>query len=151
MGENVLVPLSISKLIDSQYFCVLGSIMDRIPYSNLMAFIPWQNYRYLIFATARNTRKYHNLLKNPACSVFIDNRRNEIPDCLEAKGICACGDALEMANGTEKDDVIKNYIQRHPTLTSFVKSPSVALFQMKVETYYFVENFQEVIEVHFDQ
>lgn len=144
------VPDSIKKLIDEQIFAVLSSYMDEQPYSNLMAFIPYDNYKSLVFITARTTRKYLNLKKHPKSSMFIDNRRNKSSDCLDAKGVNAAGEAYELEPGKERDKIIEVYLKRHPVLEDFIKSPTVAIFKLKVNTYYFVENFQEVTEVHLD-
>ena len=141
---------SIKKLIDEQMFAVLSSYMDEQPYSNLMAFMPCDNYSSLVFITARTTRKYSNLKKHSKCSMFIDNRRNKSYDCLDAKGVNAAGEAYELEPGKEKNEIIEMYLKRHPALEDFVKSPSVAIFKLKVNTYYFVENFQEVTEAHLD-
>ncbi|MDD5727049.1 MAG: pyridoxamine 5'-phosphate oxidase family protein [Victivallales bacterium] len=148
MGKNVTVPALIRKLIDSQHFGILASIMDSAPYSNLMAFVPRNNYHRLIFATSRDTRKYNNLIQTPQCSLFIDSRGNEAPAALEAQGVCACGRAFEIPPGRNRNSVIASYSKRHPALSAFIKSPNVTAFELQVDCYYFVENFQEVTEIH---
>ena len=113
-----------------------------------MAFMPYNDYHNLIFVSARTTRKYFNLKKHPESSMFIDNRQNKSSDCLDAKGVSAAGKAYELKPGKETDKIIKMYLKRHPALEDFIKSPTVAIFKLKVNTYYFVENFQEVTETH---
>jgi len=149
-GDFVLIP-AVKDLIDSQIFGILSSYMNEQPYSNLMAFISYDNYKSLIFVTARTTRKYFNLKQHPESSMFIDNRRNKSSDCLDAKGVSACGKAYELTPGEETDKITKLYLKRHPALENFIKSPTVAIFKLEINTYYFVENFQEVTEIHIDK
>jgi uncharacterized pyridoxamine 5'-phosphate oxidase family protein len=138
----------IEDLIDSEKFGILCSDMDGQPYSNLMAVMPFDDHQSLIFITARTTRKYINLKKNPKASVFIDNRKNKSSDCTEAKGVNACGEAYELPPGRETEKLLMEFLKIHPLLEDFVKSPTTAVFKLAVKTYYFVENFQEVTEVH---
>ena len=149
-GYFLLIP-AVKELLDSQIFGILSSYMNEQPYSNLMAFIPYDNYKSLIFVTARTTRKYFNLKKHPEASMFIDNRRNKSSDCLNAKGVSACGKVYELTPSDETDKIIEHYLNIHPALESFIQSPTVAIFKLKVNTYYFVENFQEVTEIHIDR
>jgi len=151
MSENILITPTVKELIDSQFFGIMSSYMKEQPYSNLMAFIPYDNYKSLIFVTARETRKYFNLKEHPEVSMFIDNHRNKSTDRLEAKGTCACGKAYELIPGNEYDNIAKLYLKRHPAMEDFIKSPTIAIFKMKIDTYYFVENFQEVTEIHINK
>ncbi len=145
------VSKSIKKLLDKQIFAVLCSLMNEQPYSDIMAFMPYDDYHSLIFITARSTRKYSNLKTHPECSMFIDNRRNKTSDCLDAQGVNASGKAYELKPGKETTMITQMFLQRHPALGDFIKSPTVAIFKLEVNTYYFVENFQEVTEIHLDQ
>lgn len=149
--KNSSVFKSIKKLLDKQIFAVLCSLMDKQPYSDIMAFMPYENYHSIIFITARTTRKYSNLKKHPECSMFIDNRRNKTSDCLDAQGVNASGKAYELKPGLESAQIAQMFLKRHPALEDFIESPTVAIFKLEVSTYYFVENFQEVTEIHLDQ
>ncbi len=147
MNEDILITPSIKELIESQLFGVLGSCIKEQPYLNLMAFIPYDNYKSLIFATSRKTLKYLNLKEHPESSIFIDNQRNQSADIFKAKNICACGKSYELGPGDEYDKIIKLYLKHHPAMENFIKSPDIAIFRLKISTYYFVENFQEVTEI----
>ena len=147
-GSSVLK--NIKELLDKQIFTVLCSLMDNQPYSDIMGFMPYDDYHSLIFITARSTRKYSNLKAHPECSMFIDNRRNKTSDCLDAQGVNASGKAYELKPGEESGRIAQMFLKRHPALEDFIKSPTVAIFKLEVSTYYFVENFQEVTEIHLD-
>jgi nitroimidazol reductase NimA-like FMN-containing flavoprotein (pyridoxamine 5'-phosphate oxidase superfamily) len=146
-GDSIFMT-AIKELIDNERFGVLGSYMEGQPYSNLVAFMPYNDYHSLIFVTPRTTRKYVNLKKHPSSSMLIDSRQGKLADYLDARGVSACGVAYELEPGRETDKIIKLYLKKHPAMEEFVNSPTTAIFELKVNTYYFVENFQEVTEIH---
>jgi len=102
--------------------------------------------KYLLFATTRATRKYANLLANSRVSILIDNRTNQAADFAEAAAVTVLGQAEEM-QGTEPDQLLPVYLDRHPYLRDFVTSPTCALFRVKVERYILVTRFQDVREI----
>jgi uncharacterized protein YhbP (UPF0306 family) len=136
----------IRELLESQRLAVL-STQDHIqPYSNLVAFAATADLKYLLFATTRATRKYANLLANSRVSILIDSRTNQTADFAEAAAVTALGQAEEM-QGTEPDQFLPVYLDRHPYLRDFVTSPTCALFRVKVERYILVTRFQDVREI----
>ncbi len=151
MSDNSSLMNVVKTLINNEKFGVLCSYMDGQPYSNIVAFMSCNDYHSLIFATPRTTRKYINLKKHPKSSIFVDSRKNKSSDYIEAKGLSACGKAYELEPDGETGKIIKLYLKRHPALENFVKSPTVAVFELKVDTYYFVENFQKVTEIHLNK
>jgi nitroimidazol reductase NimA-like FMN-containing flavoprotein (pyridoxamine 5'-phosphate oxidase superfamily) len=146
MQETTEVWAIIRELLDSQRLAVL-STQDHIqPYSNLVAFAATPDLKYLLFATTRATRKYANLLANSRVSILIDNRTNQAADFAEAAAVTVLGQAEEM-QGTEPDQLLPVYLDRHPYLRDFVTSPTCALFRVKVERYIVVTRFQDVREI----
>lgn len=146
MKEIAEVWTLIQELLASQRLAVLSTQGQRQPYSNLVAFASKADMKYLIFATTRATRKYANLLKNPQISILIDNRTNETADFAEAAAVTVLGQASE-AQGDERSELLKTYVNRHPYLEDFVTSPNCALFSVKVERYIIVTRFQDVREI----
>jgi nitroimidazol reductase NimA-like FMN-containing flavoprotein (pyridoxamine 5'-phosphate oxidase superfamily) len=122
--------------------------MQDKPYANLIAFIPFCDYKKIIFFTPSNTRKYMNLSNNKNASIFIDNRSNSDADIAEASAVNAAGKAVEIKNKQEKTEILSEFIKKHPAMEDFIKAPSTVMFQLNVETYYFVEHFQQVVEIH---
>lgn len=141
----------VKELFDQQQVGVLGSSMDGMPYLNLVAFIPYRDYHSLIFVTSRTTRKYGNLLSASSASMMIDNRQEKKSGTLEARGVTVCGTAHELEPGSELNEIIDLYIKKHPALEQFVKAPTTAIFELRISTCYYVENFQEVTEIHLEQ
>jgi general stress protein 26 len=122
----------IRELFESQKLAVLGTQNEGQPYANLVAFAPSHDLKCLYFVTARATRKYANIEADARVTVLIDNRSNQDSDFSQAAAVTA----------------LAIYLAKHPMLEDFVRSPSCALLQIRVETYYLVRRFQNVMELH---
>jgi hypothetical protein len=82
--------------------------------------------------------------------MLMDNRTNEVADFRWAMAVTAVGRAEEIGE-QEKDNIMAIYLAKHAHLRDFVSSPSCALFRVRVRTYYMVNRFQEVKEIHLIQ
>ncbi|MDH3898338.1 MAG: pyridoxamine 5'-phosphate oxidase family protein [Deltaproteobacteria bacterium] len=137
----------IRELFESQKLAVLGTQNEGQPYANLVAFAPSHDLKCLYFVTARATRKYANIEADARVTVLIDNRSNQDSDFSQAAAVTATGTAQEVVDA-KRDEVLAIYLAKHPMLEDFVRSPSCALLQIRVETYYLVRRFQNVMELH---
>jgi len=91
---------------------------------------------------------YANIISNSNVSMFIDNRLNKAADFRKAIGVTALGSVRQITkNKTSK--MMKLYRNKHPQLESFLASPSCALICIYVKSFYIVERFQNVTEIHF--
>jgi nitroimidazol reductase NimA-like FMN-containing flavoprotein (pyridoxamine 5'-phosphate oxidase superfamily) len=137
----------IRELFESQKLAVLATQNEGQPYANLVAFAPSDDLKSLYFVTARATRKYANIEADARVTVLIDNRSNQDSDFSQAVAVTATGSAQEVVDA-KRDEVLAVYLAKHPMLEDFVQSPSCALLQINVETYYLVRRFQNVMELH---
>lgn len=122
---------------------------DGQPHGSLVAFVVSDDLMDLVFATSRSTRKFANLSKDARVALVIDNRTNQEADFQQATAVSVYGRALEMS-GDEHAHWMKRYLQRHPCLQEFVRSPTCALVRVHVEKYNLVKRFQNVVEMRFD-
>jgi nitroimidazol reductase NimA-like FMN-containing flavoprotein (pyridoxamine 5'-phosphate oxidase superfamily) len=136
----------IRSLLHNQKLAVLGTQERGRPYANLVAFVPTEDLKHIILATAKYTRKYANLKANPHVSLLIDNRDNMESDFHRGMAVTALGAAEELT-GKERAGCLKRYRDHHPYLGEFVASPSLSLFRVTVETYYLVTEFQNVVSL----
>jgi nitroimidazol reductase NimA-like FMN-containing flavoprotein (pyridoxamine 5'-phosphate oxidase superfamily) len=137
----------IRELFESQKLAVLGTQNEGQPYANLVAFAPSVDLKSLYFVTARATRKYANIEADARVTVLIDNRSNQDSDFSQAAAVTATGTAQEVVD-SGRDAVLTIYLAKHPILEEFVRSPSCAIIEVQVETYYLVSSFQDVMELH---
>jgi nitroimidazol reductase NimA-like FMN-containing flavoprotein (pyridoxamine 5'-phosphate oxidase superfamily) len=147
LSEEAELEDLIRELFESQKLAVLGTQNQGQPYANLVAFAPSGDLKSLYFVTARATRKYANIEADARVTVLIDNRSNQDSDFSQAAAVTATGTAKEVVD-SERDVVLTTYLAKHPMLKDFVQSPSCALLQIRVETYYLVRRFQNVMELH---
>ena len=147
LSEESELELLIRELFDSQKLAVLGTQKEGQPYANLIAFAASDDLKSLYFVTARATRKYANIEADARVTLLIDNRSNEDADFSQAAAVTATGKAKEVPS-SGRDEVLTIYLAKHPMLKDFVESPSCALLQVEVRTYYLVRRFQNVMELH---
>ena len=137
----------VRSLLSTQRLGVLGTSGETGPYASLVAFAATRDMRHIVFATARTTRKYGNLKRDARVSLLIDSRSNRKADFHLATAATATGTAKETM-GAEKRNCLRRFVKKHPNLKDFAASPNCALFRICVRTYYVVNRFQEVMELH---
>jgi nitroimidazol reductase NimA-like FMN-containing flavoprotein (pyridoxamine 5'-phosphate oxidase superfamily) len=147
MKKTVNLREFLKDIFSSQRLAVLATQSRKQPYGNLVAFMATDDLKHLLFATARATRKYANISKNPKVALVVDNRSNQEADFHQAAAVTATGVVKEI-EGPEKERFKKLYLTKHPYLKEFVSSPTCAMLKVEVETYYVVRQFQNVVELH---
>jgi nitroimidazol reductase NimA-like FMN-containing flavoprotein (pyridoxamine 5'-phosphate oxidase superfamily) len=136
----------LKQFFESQPLAVLATQNTNAPYVSLVAFASNEKLTDLFFSTTKATRKYSNLIANPAVSLLIDNRKNKVEDFRDAMAVTAIGRA-EPLHDHDRDAMEKVYLTKHPYLVDFLRSPTTAFFKVRIEKYIVVTHFQHVIEV----
>ena len=139
----------LKKLFGSQKLGVLATQQKKNPYTSLIAFACSDDMRQIIFATRKATRKFANIISNPSVSFFIDNRSNRVVDFRKAIGVTALGSVRQIRKN-KNSKLMKLYLSKHPQLDSFLASTSCAFLCIDVKSFYIVERFQTVTEVHLE-
>ena len=141
------VKRDLKKLLQSQPLAVLATQNRGQPYASLIAFASSDDLKFLYFATTRSTRKYANLSGDSRVAVLVDNRSNKASDFRWAMAATATGKAKEV-NARKREKALELYLAKHPHLREFVHSPTCALCEIRVQTFFVVTRFQSVVEVH---
>lgn len=136
----------VREVLTTQRLGVLATNGADRPHTSLVAFVATPDLQTIVFATTRATRKYRNIYNDNRVSVFVDNARNSETDFRDAVALTAVGNAEEVGS-TEREALLRNYLERHPALTDFVASPTCALMRVSVEKYDIVYRFQNVMEL----
>ena len=147
MEGTTLLKAFLKELFSSQRLAVLATQDKRQPYGNLVAFMATEDLKHLLFATTRATRKYTNISRNPRIAMVVDNRSNQEADFHQAAAVTATGLVKEVED-SERERFQRLYLSKHPYLKEFVSAPTCALLKVEVETYYVVNRFQNVMELH---
>ena len=139
----------LKKLFSSQKLGVLATQQKKNPYTSLVAFACSDDMRQIVFATPKATRKFANIISNPSVSFFIDNRSNRAIDFRKAIGVTALGSVRQIRKN-KNSKLMKLYLSKHPQLDSFLASKSCAFLCIDVKSFYIVDRFQNVTEVHLE-
>lgn len=137
----------IQQLLSDQMLAALSTQKNGQPYVNLIAFAVADGLETLLFATTQATRKYTNLKEESRVSLLVDCRSNQESDFHKASALTIIGEAKE-AGRQELNKYLPVFLENHPYLTEFVKSPTTSMFVVKVKHYIMVSHFQRVIELH---
>ena len=149
MEEASELKSNLESLLRTQNLGVLSTHQKGWPYASLVAFAATEDSKYLVFATTRSTRKYANIESDSRVAMLIDNRSNQTDDFHSAMAVTATGKAEEV-DPHEKEIYLKIYLEKYPHLKDFVNAPSCALLKIKIDTYYLVNRFQKVFELHIE-
>lgn len=97
MSESArYVEETIRVLFRTQKLAVLSTHNSGQPYASLVAFVASEDLKHLYFATARTTRKYHNLDLDPRVAMLMDSRSNLDSDIHTAVAVTATGTSAEV-------------------------------------------------------
>ena len=140
----------LKKMFLSQKLAVLSTQRDGQPYASLVAFVASEELRQIYFATPNTTRKYANLKADSRVAFLIDSRLNDESDIHAAMAVTAMGIAREIVKTTNDLFMVK-YLDKHPYLESFIKSPTCSWICVYIASYYLVQRFQNVMEYHVEQ
>ncbi len=133
----------IENIFKIRRFAVLATEGDGQPHASLIAVTPMEGFRKLIFATYRNTRKYHNLANNGKVAVLVESTNINRSGVQESFVLTAFGHVEEIEI-IEKNIVFEAHLERHPELFSFMKSEDCSLVRIKVDTYQVVRGIDDV-------
>jgi nitroimidazol reductase NimA-like FMN-containing flavoprotein (pyridoxamine 5'-phosphate oxidase superfamily) len=147
MKANEQFRKSVAELFRSQKLATLSTQHAGQPYASLVAFVASDDLRQIYFATPTTTRKYANLVADSRVAMLINSSTNQTSDFHRAISVTAVGRAKDVT-GKNKTRILGQYLNKHPHLEDFVHSPTCALIQVRIDSYYMVKNFQNVTELH---
>lgn len=149
-NDSEKIKQRLNELFASQKLAVLSTHDKGQPYSSLVCFASTKDLKQILFVTSKNTRKFSNIKTDSRVSFLIDNRTNQNSDIHDAIAVTATGKA-EIADGKERDVLLRHYLTKHPYLENFLMEPTSALINVKLEFCYLVETFQKVTELRISQ
>lgn len=137
-------PEEITIMLSQHRFGVLATYGGEYPYTSLISLAFSNDFRYLIFPTLRETRKFANLSHETRVSVLLDNRSSEkCPEKLYAITILGLGTETDPAMHATYREL---FLQRHPQLNEFLALPQTALIQIAIKKVILVEELQKIRE-----
>lgn len=143
MSNLVAIKTYIENIFKHSRFAVLATEGDGQPHASLIAVTPMEDYRKLIFATYRNTRKYHNLANNGRVAVLVESIDINRSGFQESYVLTAFG-RVEEIEPVEKKMVFEEHLKKHPELLSFMQSEDCSLVCIKVDSYQVVRGIDDI-------
>jgi len=140
---------TIKTLLASEALSVLSTEKEGQPYASLVAFAANNDFKHLLFATPRTTRKYGDLTANPRVALLVNNSRYPAQDIFSASSVTVLGTA-EPLEGPDKEALMKVYLKKHPGLKDFAGVQTTALVRVAVKRYILVSRFQDVTVVEME-
>ncbi len=150
MEKPEQIQRNLKELFEFQSLAVIATHNEGQPYTSLVAFVATDDLKHIFFVTPKATRKFTNLKNDSRVAVLINSSQNQASDFHKAVSVTIVGDAQEVS-GSERVKILKLYLEKHPYLEEFARSPSCALVQVSAKSFYMVKNFQNVMEMHINQ
>ena len=147
--NNPEIVAQIRSLCDHQRLCVLSTQQDSQPYASLVGFAATPDLKQIVFLTPETTRKFENLSANPRVALLIHNAENQAGDFFDAAAVTATG-VTSIPQGDQQEALLSLFLARHPHLSDFSRNPTTALVAVRVNRYFLVSRFQDVVELEMD-
>jgi len=123
---------------------VLATVEEGRPYTSIIAFALTPDRRTLLFTTSSATRKYKNMISQPAVSILLDNRSQSADDISRAQAVTLLGTAKKVRAGAKKSAYSALFVSRHPELADFIDDPKTALVAFSIQQAVHVARFEDV-------
>jgi general stress protein 26 len=149
MESNEQFRQRLAELFRAQNLAALSTHHEGQPYTSLVAFHASDDLKNIYFVTPTTTRKFRNLTADSRVSAMINSSTNQTSDFHRAISVTAVGRA-RIVDGSDMATILAQYLDKHPHLEEFARSPSCALVSVSVKSYYMVKNFQNVTELHLE-
>jgi nitroimidazol reductase NimA-like FMN-containing flavoprotein (pyridoxamine 5'-phosphate oxidase superfamily) len=119
----------IKKMISENKVCVMATVAGGAPHCSLMSYATDNECREIYMATLKDTKKYHNLIANPAVSLLIDTRDTDPKGKTRALTVTGVVQAVE--NDKKIAEIRKILLKKHPDLKDFFISPDAKIVVIK--------------------
>lgn len=143
MNKGIAMDAYVQEALQSCTFAVLATEGEGQPHASLVAITPSDDFKALIFATYRITRKYNNLTNNGKVAVLFENRCSNNLKQQDITVLTAFGNAEEL-NNDEFELAFESHVHKHPEQRTFLLSKDCAIFRVKVTAYQLVLGIDDV-------
>jgi nitroimidazol reductase NimA-like FMN-containing flavoprotein (pyridoxamine 5'-phosphate oxidase superfamily) len=132
------------NIVKGNGLCVLATVSEGKPHCSLMSYITDEEAREIYLISHRQTKKYFNLMENPAVSLLIDTREEEKDQRrIDIKALTISGEFQTIKNLEEKDLIRSQFLKRHPHLTDFLNDPEAELFSIKIRSFQLLDGLKD--------
>lgn len=121
------------NVLAAQDMCVLATVNGEVPHCSLMAYITDERHRKVYMITHKNTKKYANLIANPAVCLLIDTRLSAKHSSREKVQALTINGIFEPVEQQETAALSDRFIEAHPHLRDFAMDDDAQVFAVKLQ------------------
>jgi len=127
-------------LLKTKDVCVMATVIGDVPHCSLMSYATDDEGREVYMVTGRETKKYRNLLHNPAVSLLIDTREDDRGDRrARAQALTVNGRAETVREVEKRADIRRRLLARHPHLQTLLDNPEAELIAVHIGSFQLLE------------
>jgi nitroimidazol reductase NimA-like FMN-containing flavoprotein (pyridoxamine 5'-phosphate oxidase superfamily) len=138
--EGVKMHHKIKDIVKGKDTCVLATVSGSTPHCSLMSYVTDDECREIYMVSHKQTKKFQNVMKNPAVSLLIDTREEVVGSRRSnVKALTVNGMFQKIEEGPKKDFVRARFLEKHPHLKEFTHDPDAEIFSVRVESFLLLE------------
>lgn len=123
-------------IVKGNDLCVLATVSKGKPHCSLMSYIADEEGKEIYMITHKQTKKYMNLIENPAVSLLIDTREQEKGQRrMHIKALTVTGKFRPVTDPAENDSIRSKFSERHPHLADFINEPGAKIFSIQIKSF----------------
>jgi len=131
-------------IVKANDLCVLATVSQGKPHCSLMSYISDEEGREIYLVSHKQTKKYGNLVENPAVSLLIDTREAEKGQRrIFIKALTVSGEFQTIKDPGKRDFIRSKFIKRHPHLTDFLSDPGAEIFSIKIKSFQLLDGVKD--------
>jgi general stress protein 26 len=124
--------------------CVLATVSEGKPHCSLMSYISDEEGHEIYLISHKQTKKYANLMENPAVSLLIDTREEEKGQRrIYIKALTVSGEFQTIKDPGKKDLIRVKFFKRHSHLTDFLNDPGAEIFSIKIKSFQLLDGVKD--------
>lgn len=121
------------ELARDKNICVMATIAGSKPYCSLMEYVINRECTEIYMVTHRQTRKYKNLITNPAVSLLIDSRDTLLRSAAQAMTVEGVFQKIE--DPAKEKMAHRKLLSAHPHLNEFMGHPEAEVLRIKIKSF----------------
>ena len=136
------------NLLKEKDICVLATVSGNQPHCSLMAYVADEDGRQIYMVTLRDTKKFKNLIQNPAVSLLIDTREDDAgSQRSQAKALTVNG-VFQRVEREKQTPMQARILERHPHLRDLFTKGEAEIFCVRIESFQLLEG---ATDSHFER
>ena len=118
-------------IVKANNLCVLATVSD-------------EEGREIYLISHRQTKKYFNLMGNPAVSLLIDTREEDRGQKrIDIRALTIVGEFQVIKDQTKKSLIHAKFLKTHPHLRDFLNDPGAEIFSIKIKSFQLLDGIKD--------